>query len=55
MGFGELLEVMGVFELQHGFSPGIKQPAEAGCEGVGGVYKESLEWIFRGYLKNGVA
>jgi hypothetical protein len=25
---------MGVFELQHGFSPGIKKPAEAGYEGV---------------------
>jgi hypothetical protein len=37
MGFGELLEVMGVFELQHGFSPGIKKPAEAGYEGDWGV------------------
>ena len=42
MGFGELLEVIAVFELQHWlsppeFSPGIKKPAEAGYEGVGGL------------------
>lgn len=35
MGFGELLQVIRVFELQNGFSPpafspGIKKPAEAG-------------------------
>ncbi len=38
MCFGELLQVIGVFEVQHGFSPpefspGIKKPAEAGYDG----------------------
>jgi hypothetical protein len=42
MGFRELLEVLGAFEVQHGhsppeFSPGIKKPAEAGYEGDLGV------------------
>ena len=51
MGFGELLQVMGVFELQHcfappAFSPGIKKPAEAGSEGC--IYKESVGGFFRG-------
>ena len=38
MGFGELLQVMGVFELQHGFFSGQKKPAEAGSEGIGGIF-----------------
>jgi len=42
MGFRELLQVMGVFEVEHGFSPGIKKPAEAGPEGVGMYFLESF-------------
>jgi hypothetical protein len=43
MGLRELLQVIRAFELQHQmtppeFSPGIKKPAEAGYEGVGGVF-----------------
>ncbi len=42
MGFGELLEVMGVFELQHQrLLRAIKNPSEAGYEG-GCIYKESF-------------
>ena len=50
MGFRELLQVMGAFELQHGFSPGNKKPAEAGYEGDD---IESFGGFFRGYLKGG--
>jgi hypothetical protein len=32
-----MLQISGAFEVQHGHTPGIKNPAEAGCEGDLGV------------------
>lgn len=45
MGLRELLQVMRASELQHGISPGNKNPAEGVARGLGCIYKLSLELL----------